>query len=45
MSVCLLIRDRKGVVDLNGSGGGEELGGVERGEPAFRIQCMKNYVQ
>lgn len=38
--ICFLTRGRKGV-DLNESGGAEELRGTERKETIIRIQCMK----
>ena len=33
-----LMRDRK---DLNGTGGGKELGGVEGREAVFRLYCRR----
>lgn len=35
-----LARDRKGV-DVDRKGGGEELGGGERGESVFRLYCLR----
>ena len=40
-----LMRDRKGV-DLEGKGGGEELGGINGGKTVIRIYYMrKTYFQ
>lgn len=38
--VCFLMRSRKDV-DLDGKGGREELRGVELGETAIRIYCIR----
>lgn len=37
---CSLMRDRKGV-DLDGRGGGKELGGVGEEETVIRIHCLR----
>lgn len=42
--VCFLKGDGKGTVDLDGRGGGEELGGAEGEEIISRILCVKKTI-